>query len=691
MPLDPVTERRPPVSPQMAVRVAGLSVVAFVLFGIIFFRLWYLQVLDGDKYLAQARQNRIRTERIEAPRGTIVDRHNVTLVDNRKATVVSIDPRSIPASMRTAIADWGQELTARAKRPKGKRGPKPPAPQAGGALLDLYRRLGTVLGMRASTINQKVVGSILQLPYADVRIKTDVTQPQRDYIAERRDEFRGVTADEVFVRSYRAGTLAAQLLGTVGEINDTQVGTKGYQGIPAGTEIGQNGLEARYDRYLRGQDGTSRIEVNAAGERRRALAATDPQPGRTLKLTLDQDLQQAGEDALRKVGEGRPGAFVAMDPRDGKVYAMGSYPTYKPSDATPGRYSTAAQYAAKFLNAGSGHPLINRADESAYPTGSVFKPITAIAAMSAGVWGPNETFDDQGCFQTGARKDIDVSCNAGNVVNGPVDLVDALRVSSDVYFYHLGKLLYDSPTQALQTWSKRLGLGRRTGIDLPGEAEGTVPGPEWVAAINRKERACRKARHVSSCGYGSGDAVWNPGNETNLAVGQGDLQATPLQMAVMYSTIINGGRIPRPHLAQQIEDPDNGLVQPVDAPSRGRVTLPAGSRDAIMRGLYEAANVDGGTSKTVFDGGWPRSRYPVYGKTGTAERFYGPAQIERDQAWYVAYSYDAEHPDRKPIVVVATVEESGFGATYAAPIARLILSKWFGVQPKLVRGDSATR
>jgi penicillin-binding protein 2 len=479
----------------------------------------------------------------------------------------------------------------------------------------------------------------------------------------------------------------------VGQITKKQLADKkDFKGIKQGTEIGQNGLEAAYDKYLRGTDGSYRIEVNAAGERRQAFTAKKPTPGRTLKLTLHQELQHTGEQAIRNIGGGRPGAFVAMNPQTGAIYAMGSLPTYDPRDAAPGRFSTTAAYDAHFGEE-AGAPLINRADESAYPTGSTFKPITALAALSSGVVTPGEIFNDEGCFQTGARKNVDVACNAGHEVNGPVNLVSALKVSSDVYFYRLGKLMYEKlPAQPLQRWAYAMGMGRRTGIDVPGEHKGTIPSPQWVRDLVKAELKCRKKKKDHSpCGIADPTASWNPGDNENFAVGQGALQATPLQMAVAYSTIINSGRVPRPFLAQQIQDTNNGRIERIDPPSARKVDgIKPQWRQAIMDGLYAAANDPKGTSKQVFDNGWPRSRYPIFGKTGTAERFYGPAQAEIDQSWYVAYSYD-RNPNNRPIIVVATIEKSGFGAEFAAPAARLILSNWFHVKPKVVKGDSRTR
>jgi penicillin-binding protein 2 len=678
MPLDPANDRRPPITPQLAIRVAGAGVVAFVLFGIIFFRLWYLEVLDGDKYLAQARENRVRTERIPAPRGRIVDAKNVVIVDNRKATVVSLNPASIPADMRAAIATYGQRFTARDNRPKGHKGPRPPLPQPTGALLARYERLGKVLDLSVKTINQRVVTGILQVPYADVRIRTDVPASRRNYIEERSDQFPGVTVAQLYVRQYPYRSAAAQVLGAIGQISKAQLTDPHFKGVAGGTDIGKSGLEYEYDKQLRGTDGSLHIEVNAAGERRRASTVRQPKQGRELKLTLRLDLQQAGESALRTAGHDLPGAFVALNPENGAVYAMGSSPSFNPRDLN-GPFATNAAYQAKFGKA-AGSPLFNRADQSAYPTGSIFKPITSLAALSAGLITPSEIFNDAGCFQTGARK-IDRSCNAGGKAYGPVNMVDALRVSSDAYYYNLGKKLFLRGGLTLQKWAHDLGVGRRSGIDLPSEARGSLPSPAKIRELQAYERKCRRREHKANCYIADLSASWNPGDMTNFAVGQGGLQATPLQMATAYAAIINHGRVPTPHIGYQVED-SRGIVEKIDKPSKRKVAIKDEWRSTILEGLSEAANQDGGTSKQVWDDGWPRESFPIFGKTGTAERI-GQA----DQSWYVAYSYD-HTPERKPILVVVTVEKGGFGAEAAAPAARLILSRWFSVTPKLIRGSS---
>ncbi|WP_027008370.1 penicillin-binding transpeptidase domain-containing protein [Conexibacter woesei] len=700
MPFEPGTGR-PPITPQLAVRVAGAGVIALILFGIVFFRLWYLQVLDGDKYLAQARDNRVRTAVIAAPRGNIVDASGLTLVQNRKATVVSINPQSLPVSYRDDIAAYGQKagqwatnkraLIARLGKTKGTKqaGTAPARPLAAGPLMVRFRRLAQVLEMSPKTINNRVVDGVVQVPYANVRIRTDIPVPQRTFIQERQNRFPGVVVESVYLRQYPQRTLAAQILGTIGQINRDQLRSRAFRGTVAGTDIGQTGLEAQYDKYLRGTDGKYRIDVNAAGERRNATVSTEPKQGETLHLSLKLELQQAGERYLNEVGGGRPGAFVALNPEDGSIYAMGSNPSYNPRDAAPGRYSTDRAYAQKFLDAGTDHPLVNRADESAYPTGSIFKPITSLAGLSSGATTVGRIFDDTGCYRTGAREQ-DKACNAGRQSYGSINLIDALRVSSDTYFYDLGKRLYDKlPSQPLQQWAHKLGVARKTGVDLPNEQAGAIPSPEKVKELQNEERKCRKRTHKAFCGIAFLDSSWNPGDESNFAVGQGGLQATPLQMAVAYSTIINGGLVPTPHLGLEAEN-SRGYVQKIDHPTKRSVRIDPAYRAAIMQGLSEAANKDGGTSKAVWDQGWPRSRYPIFGKTGTAERFYGPAAVELDQSWYVGYSY-AGNPKHKPILVVCTVEKGGFGAATAAPIVRLIMSKWFGVSPKLVRGESSDR
>jgi penicillin-binding protein 2 len=639
----PGDDRRPAITPQLALRVALFGGIAFVLFAIVFFRLWYLQVLSGDDYVSQANDNRVREVRIQAPRGDIVDREGQVLVTNRQATVIQIEPGKLPA--------------------------------AGAPRKVLYARLARVLRMRASTVQQTVIEQRRMLPYANVTIKTDASRSVLNYLQERKRSFPGVTVTDKYLRRYPHDELAAQLIGTVGEISPEELKQKRYKRVKQGTTVGKAGIEWAYDRYLRGRDGAQLLQVDSMGGYKGELRRRQPVPGQQLKLSLDLGLQKTGQQALARAGGGRPGAFVAMDPRNGEVLAMGSYPSFDP--AVFAKPISEEKYKALSSEA-NGAPLYNRATAGLYPTGSTFKPITALAAIDRGIITPATPINDPGCLKVGLTN----FCSPGNRGAGTVALPQALKVSSDVYFYTLGRDLNPLEGQPLQRMARRLGLGHPTGIDVPGEQRGLVPDRSWRASVAEAERKCRKRKKIASCGI-SDMRPWSTGDNVNLSVGQGDLQATPLQMAVAYGAIANDGKVVRPHLGMDVEDSQGRLVQEIEPPGTRTVDIPDDARAAIMDGLHLAASSPGGTSADVFTG-WPQDRYPVYGKTGTAERGGG----RPDQSWYVCFVPDSA----RPIVIAVTVEGGGWGASSAAPAARQILSQWFlGKTGKFVVGQSHTQ
>lgn len=670
-------DRRPAITPQLALRVAILGGIALALFAIVFFRLWYLQVLSGEDYLAQARDNRVRDIRIPAPRGDIVDRNGTTLVDNRIATVVQIEVDKLPAVERELAAEY-QQRVARA-RPRNRRKVKiPPLPRSERELRVRYARLGRVLRMSPRTIHRAVVRQVGLTPYSDVTIKTDVPRTVYQYLGENQQRFPGVSVQRLFLRSYPFEKLAAQLFGAVGEISPDELKEERYRGVKQGTIVGQGGIEETYDRYLRGRDGARKVQVDSFGRPKGQVAGQrEPVKGKQLRLSLDLDLQRAGQEAMavatglanRNGNPAKAGGFVALDPRNGEVLALGSYPSFDPNVFS--RPLSQRRYEALFGEQ-AGSPLFNRAVQGLYPTGSTFKVVTATAALQSGLITPETTIYDPGFFKLGPS----TFKNAGGVSNGSLALRRALQVSSDVFFYTLGARLDGLEEQVLQRWARRLGLGRRTGIDLPGEFEGQIPDPAWRRRVARREFACRKRRKVPACGISDG-RPWSTGDNVNLAVGQGDLQATPLQMAVAYATIANGGKVVRPHLGLQVEDSAGRVLQKIEPGAARHVQLSPAGRQAILDGLRLAAGAPGGTSYDVFKG-FPR---PVYGKTGTAER-----HPHADQSWYVAFAPDR----RRPIVIAVTVEQGGFGAEAAAPAARLMLSQWFGVKKKVVKGTSRT-
>ncbi len=657
----PGLDNRPPLTPQLALRVAILGGVAFALFAIVFLRLWYLQVLSGDDYRRAALDNRVRKVAVPAPRGWIVDRNGRQLVTNRVATVVQLDPRRIPAEHRDAALEWGRAMGQRDALPDGHKGEPTPIPKPPASLERRFAALGSVLGMSAASINERVVQQIATTPYANIRVRVDVPRTMRNFLLERRASFPGVTVQQVYLRRYPAGTTAAQLVGTIGEIAPDDLKAERYRGVVQGTVVGKEGIEWAYDSYLRGDPGVQSITIDAAGRPKSQRLAREPRPGDQLRTSLDAGLQQAGQRALARSIQGGPGsagAFVALDPRNGQVLAMGSYPTFKPSVLS--KPISQQRYDAIF-GPRAGSPRFNRAISGGYPTGSTFKPITALAGLDKGLITPDSPVYDPGVLKVGTQE----FRNARGAVNGTISLRRALQVSSDVFFYILGRDANGLPGQAIQSWARKLGLGHTTGVDLPSEFGGTIPDRAWRARLKKLEEACERKRKTSSCGI-SDKRPWSLGDNINLAVGQGDVQATPLQMAVAYAAIGNGGKVVRPHLGVVVEDYGGRVLQSIKVPAARHVKIDEGDRQAVLDGL-RLATIGDGTSAGVFSD-WKHDAFPIYGKTGTAER-----KPHGDQSWYVAY---VAHKS-KPIVIATTVEEGGFGAEAAAPITCRMLAQWF--------------
>jgi penicillin-binding protein 2 len=642
-------ERRAPLPGGLGRRVELLGVLAFVLFAVVAFRLWYLQILTGRQNVAVANANVVRHVAIPAPRGLILDASGNVLAGVHAAAVVAIACDELPSSA-----------------PRRAR---------------LYSSLASILALPRGQIEKAVTPCD---SYAPVTIEADIPSSALIYIAEHKADFPGVVEEQTEVRSYPYGTLAAQALGFVGELNTQDLASSNFKGVPTGDIVGQQGLEYEYDRYLRGSDGVQKIQVDAAGQPTgKILPSKPPIPGDDLKTTIHLGLEQEGMAALAQGMRlahsnhypGTAAAFVALDPDNGDVLAIGSLPAYNPTVMSQPFIST-AEYAAQ----GAGNAFVDRAVSSAYPTGSTFKPISALAGLASGLINPDSLLGG-----TGGGGCVSVSgqnfCNSGDVDYGANDLQTALEVSEDTYFYDLGAEA-NAHGDVIQHVAKLLGLGAPTGIDLPGEIGGDVPDATWVREQDAAYHAeqCTHGRHGAFCPGGLYQP-WTIGQNVQLATGQGYLLATPLQMAVAYSAIANGGKVVTPHIGLSIESPNGRLLQGLPAP-RPRA-LPAYYDQylpTILGGLHLAAQGASGTSDDVF-GSFPR---PVYGKTGTAETVTGDAND--NQSWYVVYA-----PDRtRPIVVAVTVEKGGFGDQAAAPAARLILSKWFGLPLKVLHGSSTT-
>ena len=624
-------DRRQPQQVQR--RVAILGGIALIAFGVILFRLWYLQVLSGDRYLAEAQGNRVREVTVQAPRGEILDRDGEVLVGNRTALALQIRKDELPESS--------------AERAK------------------VLARVAEVTGMPVEKIRKEIKEQTKLLPANPVTLQRDVPTSVVFFVRENQANFQGVSVDRVYVRQYPQGTTAAHLLGYVKEVNAEQLEEPAYSDLEPGDEIGQDGVELSYDSVLRGVNGATRVPVDASGSPTgRVSSLREPTQGNDLLLSLDSDLQAQGEEGL----VGRSGAFVALDVDNGEILAMGSSPTFDPSDLAKPEISTAtanAIFGDPDAEAGetTGAPAFNRAIAAGYPTGSTFKPITALAALDAGKLTPTEIINDDGLYQVGDQE----FRNAGDVSNGPIALRAALQVSSDVFFYTLGGRLQenidDDGDEFIQDWAKELGFGDVTGIDVPGEAPGVVPTPEWRNELFEEELT---------------DRPWSVGDNINLSVGQGDLLAAPLQLAVAYATLGNGGKVVTPHVGMRSEDPDGQVVQEIAPPPQREVEIDDAWRGPIMDGLVSAAMEPGGTSYPVF-GTFP---VDIAGKTGTAETTVNGQLI--DQAWYAALA-PADDPK---VAVVFTIEGGGFGVDTAAPAAKEILEeyarKYLSVSPRQI-------
>jgi penicillin-binding protein 2 len=604
-----------PMSPQLALRVAIIGGVALAMFAVIFFRLWYLQVLSGDRYLAEANDNRVREIVVQAPRGRIVDRNGRVLVDNRSGYAVKINPAKLPDDPETRRALWDN--------------------------------LSETLRMDEDTLLHDVNKQFKAVPFSNATVATDVQLPVYSYILEHQDDFPGVTVEQVFFRTYPHEQVGAHLFGTVGPITSEQLDEKRYRGVHMNDRVGQSGIEYSYDRYLRGVDGADRVQVDALGTLKGELNTRDPKPGRQLRLSVDYKTQAAGQQAL----SGRRGAFVAMDIKTGEVRALGSAPSFDPNIFA--KTIKQSDYD-RLTSVENGAPLANRATQGAYPTGSTFKLITAVAALESGVIGPDSVLFDGGSFRLGGL----TLRNAGGASYGSLAIRRALQVSSDVFFYQLGsELNSQGDGEELQRWAERLTIGRKTGIDLPAESPGLLPTPEWRNKLYKKEQT---------------DRPWSVGDNVNLSIGQGDLQANPLQMAVAYAAVANGGYVVKPRLGLRIEDAAGRALQELKPPSRRKLDIASEHRQAILDGIYAAAQQPSGTSYAVFgaDESFP---VEVAGKTGTAER-----PPNGDQSWYVAL---APYPNPRYVVAV-TVENGGFGAETAAPAAKQIIGALFDVKVK---------
>jgi penicillin-binding protein 2 len=623
--------------------------LALAVFAVLFLRLWALQVLSGEQYLQAAQNNQLRTVRVPAARGPIFDRHGRTLVTNRPGVAIQLWVADLPKT-------WPERRAE-------------------------LRRLANVLDMPVRRILE-AMNRRKGDPLTPVTVKESARRDQVFYLDEHQSEFPGVETTPTYLRQYPYGRLAAQVLGHVGEISPEQLKARRKRGYRLGDKVGQAGVESAYDVYLRGRPGIARLRVDSLGHPRSDLIlSTQSQAGYALRLTLDARLQQAAERALehgiaRAQQEGEwaanGGAVVALDPRDGSILALASNPTFNPN-VYVGRVDPAdlAPLMNRRRAKEANYPAMNRALEGVYPPGSTFKPVTALAAMEEHLISPYSTLPCTGSYL--AYKQYFE--NWDPYVNEAMTLPTALERSCDTYFYELGNLFYSLPPERghpFQAWASRFGFGQRTGTDIGPESSGLMPTPEW-----------RQAHFTHEI-----DRIWKPGYSIQLAIGQGDLLVTPMQMARFYALIANGGRLVTPHIAQDVEQPGDGRSPAIVRRRFGpKPVLRSGvdpSAIAVVRqGLYAATHGPYGTSSPIFS----TFPVPIAGKTGTAEKVVElPGYIGlRDQSWWCGYG-PAGAADTAEIVVCVLIENGGHGGTAAAPAALEVFEQYFGRQSGGQRG-----
>ena len=672
-------------------RLYIVGIVAVCLVAALVARLWYLQVLEHEELQTAASANILRVVHTEAPRGRILDAHGRILVDNRVVQVVTVDR----LAFRAALDESEQRDVLR-------------------ELAQIVSRSGRLTKVRHI---EERLASREYGPFDRVPVAVDINPELLLYLGERPDLFPGVSVEERTVRSYPYGEVAAHLLGYVGPLTESEYRSVSVQHDPSdpnaktyqpGDEIGKSGVERIFESELRGIPGVRVFEVNRLDEIVKVHddKARQPQPGNDVHLTVDLDVQSLVERQLRRgldearaqpppEDSGAPrfvasaGAAVALDPRDGSILAMASFPTYDPREFVGG----ISQRLFNDLTAEENYsPILNRAIQGLYAPGSTFKVVTAYAALTQGViadgggalTGVDEFYRDTGTYRYPFCLEESDTC----VFESPyccergVDLRDAITVSSDTYFYRIGgEGFFQRRTpldEGIQETAEAFGMGSHTGVPLPHERSGVVPDREYYDYQFEQGVFLR------------GGDQWFAGDTINLAIGQGNLLATPLQMANVYAVLASGGKLHQPNIATRITDRSGNvleefgprLVRELDwnAALSGplldglngvtALNLPSPTSDeALLRGTaYEAFNLPG-------EGGvdFPLSAWPVAGKTGTAEK-----QGKADFAWFAAFG-PAPWPERgfdyNPEVVVAMVlEEAGFGGDVAAPaVARILL------------------
>lgn len=601
-------------------RINATGIFAGTVIGALFMRLWNMQVISSSSYTEQAEKNRTRSISTHAARGRILDRNGAVLVGNRPSLVVLAEQ---------SVLDDEAELQI----------------------------LAALIGIPKAVLRLKIEDSSQGLQRGRV-IAVDVSRRVVSFINAHPSLFDGVSIEARSQRSYPLGSLAGQVLGYTGVITSEQLKAsqdtqdEGKITYEPGDVVGQSGIEASYENVLQGIKGEQVVFVDADGNIVNHSSSVEAQSGSDVVLTLDADIQKAAEDSLsstikRLQEHGKPDCFggcaIAMDVTNGEIIAMASAPSFSPNMFVGGISSDDWD----MLSSKSSHnPLLNRSIGGQYPSASTIKPLSALAALNEGIATPQSSYMCTG-YWTGFGAAFGQYCWL-HTGHGAMTLQTGITHSCDVVFYEVGKgFFYSSNKDGLQQMFKKWGLGSKSQIDLPGELQGRIPDEAW------------KREYFAS--YPDDAKAWQGGDNTNLAIGQGDLLVTPLQMLCVYAGIANRGSIPQPHLMKSIKSTSNsGSIIDYKCSTRISIDEKDEYMDLVQRGLYGVIYEESQAQASHFT----NMKEKVAGKTGTAETSH-----ETPTGWFIAYA-----PYDKPRYVVASVlENSGFGSNGAMYVVRDIL------------------
>lgn len=631
-------------------RLGVVGVIVMALFSGLFVRLWFLQIGGSSAdAVEQTRANRTRTVTEPGVRGSILDRNGNVLVRDELIDSIVVRRGMTPEERERTIPN-----------------------------------LANLLNVKPKEI-EKRIESPRYSPFEAVPIADNVSYDTIVSIKQRPEEFPKVDAVRRSVRTYPylvgqgddERPIAPHLLGYVGEPNKREQRLHEGEGYHVDDLIGKDGVEQMFESELRGEPHIRELVVDSRGRLVEVKKDTPATAGNDIQLTMDADIQRITEESLeqgmtqaRKIRDindnsrfktfnAGGGAAIVIDARDGSVLSFASAPDFNVSDFTNG---IPVDQFEKLTAPDSDFPLLNRVTQGLYAPGSTFKLISSIAALETGTYTPDFSFDDRGSVKFGnPPQEFN---NAGKTPHGPVDLERALTVSSDVYYYNLGFLLWkdfsngnEKQGYAIQSTAERFGFDQPTGVGLPNEANGRLPDEKFKEDLNRNsdDEFSRE---------------WLPGDSANIAVGQGDVLVTPIRLATAYAAFANGGKLFTPRLAQQVRSPGDGsVIRDLPSQEAGTVTISKEVYDAVMPGLLGAVNSGEGTARSAFNGYIGTGPTLVAGKTGTAE-----VAGRQDNALFVGIvNPTPASPDEPQYVVVVVVEEAGFGGSVAAPIARRII------------------